>query len=113
MDKRIREILEAAIASNVSDLLHELKGALSVNDANNVGEIEDDEGKIIPVGFNEGKFLSHPGFWSEYDDVGPRSILELNPDSVTKIVTESIINHIEHWERTKQIERIEGLGSDE
>jgi len=100
MDKRIREILEAAIASNVSDLLHELKDALSVNDANNEG-------------FKEGKFLSHPGLVDENNGVEPRSILELNPDSVTKVVTESIINHIEHWERTKQIERIEGMGSDE
>lgn len=76
MDKRVREILESAIASNVRDLLEDIKKECA-------GEI-----------------------------VAATTLSDDELDKATYECMRKIINHIEHWEKTKQIERIEGLGGE-
>ena len=76
MDKRVREILESAIASNVRHLLEGFKNKCA-------GEI-----------------------------VAATTLSDDELDKATYECMSKIIDHIEHWEKTKQIERIEGLGGE-
>lgn len=92
MDKRVREILESAIASNVRALLEDIKKECAV-------EIVDALTKTLADNTSDRVY----------------TLTTLSDDELDKATYEcmsKIIDHIEHWEKTKQIERIEGLGGE-